>query len=71
MLRAGHLCSDRLSLAVGELAMENKTERPQSHEDREAQTLMTRIEKTLVSQEAVRQAETKRTLNDYGKKVGS
>jgi hypothetical protein len=53
------------------LAMENKTERPQSHEDREAQKLMKRIEKTLVSQEAAREAETKRTLNDYGKKVGS
>jgi len=28
--------------------MENKAERPQSHEDRKAQTPMTRIEKTLV-----------------------
>jgi hypothetical protein len=57
-------------LKVGELAMDNETERPQSHEDRAAQTLVKRIEK-LASEEADRAAETKRTLDDYGKKVGS
>jgi hypothetical protein len=46
-------------------------ERPRSHEDREAQTLVKRIEKSQASQEAAREAETKRTLDDYGKKVGS
>jgi hypothetical protein len=51
--------------------MENKQESPQSHEQREAQTLVNRIEKTLASQEAAREAETKRTLDDYAKKVGS
>jgi hypothetical protein len=51
--------------------MENKQERPQSHEDREAQTLVTRIEERQASQEAAREADTKRTLDDYGKKVGS
>jgi hypothetical protein len=40
----------------------------QSHEDREAQTLVKRIEKNQASQEAAREAETKRTLDDYGKK---
>jgi hypothetical protein len=58
-------------LKLGQLAMENKTERPQSHEDREAQKLVTRIEKTLASEKADRAAEIKRTLDDYGKKVGS
>jgi hypothetical protein len=53
------------------VAMENKRERPQSHEDREALVLMKRIEKTQASQEAAREADTKRTLDDYGKKVGS
>ena len=43
----------------------------QSHEDREAQTLVKRIEKKQASQDAAREAETKRTLDDYGKKVGS
>jgi hypothetical protein len=51
--------------------MENKWERPQSHDDREAQKLVRRIEKRQASQEATREAETKRTLDDYGKKVGS
>jgi len=50
--------------------MENEWEHPQSHQDREAQTLVERIEKKA-SQEAAREAETKRTLDDYGKKVGS
>jgi hypothetical protein len=56
---------------TSETDMENKREDPQSHEDHEAQTLVKRIEKTQASQEGARQAETKRTLDDYGKKVGS
>jgi len=44
----------------------------QSHEDREAQTLMERIEKKVeASEEAAKEAETKRTLDDYVRKVGS
>jgi hypothetical protein len=50
--------------------MENTLDRPQSHEEREVQMLVKRIEKQ-VSQEAVREAETKRTFDDYRKKVGS
>ena len=57
-------------LACGESAMENKLDRPQSHEEREVQTLVKRIEKQA-SQEAAREAETKRTLDDYRKTVGS
>jgi hypothetical protein len=54
----------------GEIAMENKAR--QSHEDREAQTLVDRIEKKVeASEEIAKQAETKRTLDDYAKKVGS
>ena len=51
--------------------MENKRERPQSHEEREAQTLVTRIEKKQASQKAAEEAETKRTLDDYREKVSS
>jgi hypothetical protein len=51
--------------------MENTRERPQWHEDREAQKLVKRIERTQASQEAAREAETKRTLDDYRKTVGS
>ena len=51
--------------------MENERERPQSHEEREVQTLVNRIEKKQASQEAARQAETKRTLDDYREKVSS
>lgn len=53
-------------------ATQQQPERPQSHEEREAQTLVTRIEKQA-SQDAAREAEaeTKRTLDDYAKKVGS
>jgi hypothetical protein len=50
--------------------MENTLDRPQSHEEREVQTLVKRIEKQ-VSQEAAKEAETKRTFDDYRKKVGS
>jgi hypothetical protein len=52
-------------------AWTSESEDPQSHKDREAQKLVTRMEKTLASEEADREAETKRTLDDYGKKVGS
>ena len=51
--------------------MEDKQERSESHEDREVQKLVRRIEKTQASDEAAREAETKRTLEDYGKKIGS
>ncbi len=51
--------------------MEDKQEQPQSHEDREAQKLVRRIEQQQASQEAAREIETKRVLEDYGKKVGS
>lgn len=51
--------------------MENKPERPQSHEDRETEKLVKRIEKRQASQEAERELETKRTLDDYRTKVGS
>jgi hypothetical protein len=49
--------------------MENKLDHPQSHEEREAETLVTRIEKQPF-QEAAREAETERTLDDYAKTVG-
>ena len=51
--------------------MEDTQERPESHEDREAGKLVRRIEKKQVSDEAAREAETRRTLEDYAKKVGS
>ena len=67
---AQHLSPGPSNLWSGEIAIENKEY--QSHEDREAQTLVDRIEKKVeASEEIARQAETKRTLDDYGKKVGS
>jgi hypothetical protein len=58
----------------GSIRMENNQEH-QSHEQREAQVIVDRIEKKdadhEAANEAARQAETKRTLDDYGKKVGS
>ena len=45
--------------------MENE-QRPQSHKEREAQTLVDRIEKKEASQEGAREAEA-RTLDDYKK----
>ena len=51
--------------------MENNQEQSQSHEDREAQKLVNRIEKKQASQEAARAEDTKRTLDDYARKVGS
>jgi hypothetical protein len=54
--------------AVG---MENTPEHPLFREDRKAQTLVKRIEKKQASQAAAREAETKGTLEEYGKRVGS
>jgi hypothetical protein len=48
------------------VAMENRQEYTESHEDREVRKLVKRIEET----QAAREAETKRTLDDYGKTVG-
>ena len=43
----------------------------ESHEEREAQTLVDRIEKKQVSEEAAKTEDIKRTLDDYARKVGS
>jgi hypothetical protein len=51
--------------------MEKKHEHSASHEDRESQKLVDRIEKNQASQEAARAEETKRTLDEYARKVGS
>jgi hypothetical protein len=51
--------------------MEKKQEYRESHEDREAQKLVDRIEKKQASQEAARAEDAKRTLDDYARKVGS
>lgn len=51
--------------------MENNQERPQSHEDKEAQKLVNRIERKQAVQDAARAEETRKTLDDYAKKVGS
>ncbi|MGC2185656.1 MAG: hypothetical protein WA637_20480 [Terriglobales bacterium] len=51
--------------------MEKKQEYRESHEDRESQKLVDRIEKQQASQEAARAEETRRTLDDYARKVGS
>lgn len=51
--------------------MEEQPERRESHEDRESQKLVDRIEKKQASDEAARAEDTKRTLEDYAKKVGS
>jgi hypothetical protein len=51
--------------------MENNQEHPQSHEEREVQTLVERIEQMEVTQEAAREAKTKRMLDDFRKTVGS
>jgi hypothetical protein len=59
------------SIYLEAVAMEGKPQHPQSHEDRESQKLVDRIEKNQASQEAARAAETKRTLDDYARKVGS
>lgn len=51
--------------------MENKPERTESHEDREVRKLVKRIEETQARLEAAREAETRRTLLDHGRTVGS
>jgi hypothetical protein len=51
--------------------MEDQHTDSESHEEREAQTLVDRIEKKQASQEAAKVEETKRTLDDYARKVGS
>jgi hypothetical protein len=51
--------------------MEEKPEHRASHEDRESQKLVDRIEKKQASQEAAKAEDTKRTLDDYARKVGS
>jgi hypothetical protein len=51
--------------------MENKNDRPKSHDDREAQKLMKRIEEKQASQDVAKAVDTTSTLEDYGKKVGS
>jgi hypothetical protein len=51
--------------------METKPEYRESHEDRESQKLVDRIEKKQASDEAARAEETKKTLDDYARKVGS
>jgi hypothetical protein len=53
------------------VAMENKQEHTESHKDREVQKLVKRIEETQACLEAARDAETKRTLDDYRRTVGS
>jgi hypothetical protein len=53
------------------IGMENNQEQSQSHEDREAQKLVNRIEKKQASQEAARAEDAKRTLEEYARKVGS
>jgi hypothetical protein len=49
--------------------MENNREYPQSHEEREVQTLVERIEQMEDTQELRREAETKKTLDDFRKTV--
>jgi hypothetical protein len=70
-----HSCSDTFSLKWVVSAMENNQEHSQSHKQREAQTLVDRIEKKDAAHEAAnqtaREAETRRTLDDYRKRVGS
>ena len=58
-------------IMIEAIGMENNQEQSQSHEDREAQKLVNRIEKKQASQEAARAEDAKRTLDDYARKVGS
>lgn len=51
--------------------MKAKPEHRGSHADRESQKLVDRIQKKQASQEAAKAEETKRTLDDYARKVGS
>jgi hypothetical protein len=60
---------DPSTLGLRRILMENNREYPQSHEEREVQTLMERIEKKEASQEVAREAETKRMPDDFRKTV--
>lgn len=51
--------------------MEDKPEPTQSHEDRKAHTLMKRIEETQASEEAAREQDLNRMLDDYDNQGGS
>jgi hypothetical protein len=51
--------------------MEEKQEYRDSHQDRESQKLVDRVEKKQASDEAARAEDTKTTLDDYARKVGS
>jgi hypothetical protein len=51
--------------------MEEKQESRVSHENCESQKLVDRIEKKQASEEAARAEETRKTLDDYARKVGS
>ncbi len=50
--------------------MEKKQEFRKSHKDRESQKIVDRIEKQA-SAEAAKAEETRKTLDDYARKVGS
>jgi hypothetical protein len=49
--------------------MENEQKHALSHEEREVQTLVERIEQMEVTKEAAREAEAKITLDDFRKTV--
>jgi hypothetical protein len=51
--------------------MENEQKQAPSHEEREVQTLVERIEQMEVTKEAAREAEAKRTIDDFRKTVQS
>ncbi len=51
--------------------MESKQEHTESHEDREVRNLMKRIEDRQAGLEAARGAETKMTLDNYSRTLGS
>jgi hypothetical protein len=51
--------------------MDKRQEDREAHEDRESQTLVDRIEKQTATQETAKAEETRRTLDDYARKVGS
>jgi hypothetical protein len=49
--------------------MENQQEQPESHEQRESQILVDRIEQA--SEDAAKAEDTRKTLDDYARSVGS
>jgi hypothetical protein len=49
--------------------MENEQKQAPSHEEREAQTLVDRIEQMEVTKQVAREAEAKITLDDFRKTV--